>query len=151
MEPIALLDWNDVGRVCVIEKEFGFHFRRKGESEQLKLRGWACEIRKDIYAVYVVGRSLRFCANSREWECASGGPELSYRRFFGIEKFRVREDGVKQFSRCYANLGVTAGTLRDPTFDAIDQDRTYFLQWCTKRLADPEARAALIERWQDGM
>jgi hypothetical protein len=150
MERIILQYWDDYHALWCIQsdKKIGF-YKKKDPNEKIKISGFIKQIKNDYFALFINEGELFFKINELEWN--SNNPNLSvhYKRVFFFEFLKVKEKGKIIFYRKYNSYCAFIQTFRDVTFDRIDEDKVYFLQWCFNLLKNPERIKNTIREWNN--
>ena len=106
---------------------------------------------RQIFAVFRDGDSVVFSAGAKRWALDRPGLRLVHsRRFPFLSRFRVWEDERLAFSITYLHLGRLLVALLDPTYDKLDQDSDFFLEFVAEHAGSSEWRAHVLEQWAPG-
>ena len=95
------------------------------------------------FAVYRSGPGIFLSAGARRW--LLGAPELRLehtRRVPFVSRFRVSEGGRPTFVYSYFHFRRLMLALLDPTYDGIDQDHDFFLEFLAREALTPAWLAA---------
>lgn len=111
-----------------------------------RLSGYGFKYNQDSYGLYVADSTLFFFASGNVWR-VDESLVASYGRILMVERFSLRLDNKAVFSRTYWRPEGLRELAADPSFDEFDENRVFFLRWCTGVLNSPMRQRALIERW----
>ncbi len=149
MPEINVRDWNVWARILRVRRGSGrAELVAANVGEPVGLGGFAFESFGDWFALYVADGELFLAINGQEWRVAGDHLRCHYRRHFTFEFFTLYEGTTKAFNGRYSRLDVLRSFLDDPSFDGIDQDHAYPLEWLSNVISDPSHQSALIERWR---
>jgi hypothetical protein len=121
----------------------------KKSQERLKISGYVVKYKEDVLAVYAENDQIFFKANSQEWDFNKPGTVMKYRRILFVETVKVIIQKQVVFSKWYSGFRLFKETIKDPTFDKIDEESMYFLQWCNHILNDPKRRTSICKVWNE--
>jgi len=145
-----LQDWDSRDKIFEVSTGSSeFASKRKVPRERLKISGYAVKHRNDFLAVYADNDRVFFKVNSNEWDFSSFDTELQYSRVLFLEFVKIRVQGKTVFSKWYNVFGILRAAVKDPTFDKIDEDSSYFLQWCYRILNNSERRKTIAREWRE--
>ncbi len=144
---IYLQNWNNYNEIISIEAEGNYEFvnLKEDKSVKYKLQGFGIIYKKDKYAIYVNNGHIYFRANDKEWLFDSNNMNFFYKRIFIFEIIKIINKGKTEYSRFYNIYKIILETLKDPTFDKIDELDTYFLQTCSNILSTKERMESAID------
>jgi hypothetical protein len=101
-----------------------------------------------VFAVYHQRETVFFSAGASRWPLGSPHIRLEHeRRVPFTSRFRVVVAGRPEFSFEYLHIGRWLFELMDPTYDAIDQDSDFFLEFLAEQAGSPQWLGNVRERW----
>jgi len=100
------------------------------------------------FAIYRENDNIKFSACNKNWNTGSSGIEFKHLQPFPfISKFQIIEDGVCTFSIVYSHLGRALYSIIDVTYDQIDRDADFYLEFVAENILNKEWRAMVLEKW----
>ena len=100
------------------------------------------------FAIFKDERGVVFYAGSKGWSLNSQEVKLSHSRPFPcFSRFRVFESGECVFSFTYSHLGRSLYAFVDPTYDKIDQDADFFLEYVAENATSKEWLSNIENIW----
>lgn len=108
----------------------------------------ACERRlvgsQTWFAIFRDGEGLVFSAGPQHWRLGAVGVEFKHRRLLPfVSQFQVYEDGRSVYSITYTHFRRLLFAIMDPTYDKIDQESDYFLEFVAENAND--------DAWQENV
>jgi hypothetical protein len=86
--------------------------------------------RKENFAILNDGEGIVFCARKKIWNLTDPNVKVKHSRFFlFLSSFCVSVSGKNEYSIIYSHIGRMLIMLIDPTYDKIDQDGDFFLEF----------------------
>jgi hypothetical protein len=94
------------------------------------------------------GSKVIFNAGKKSWDTGADGIQFKHSTPYPfISKFQVIENGNCTFSILYSHLGRALLSLIDVTYDQLDKDADFYLEYMAEVLLDSEWRATAKDRW----
>ena len=104
--------------------------------------------RRTWFAVYRVGDAVVLQVGARRFALGDPSLELEHRRLSpAFSRFTVREGGAVVFQLRYWHPGRLVMALIDPTYDGIDQETDFFLEFLAERADDTAWRERVLTQW----
>jgi len=103
---------------------------------------------RQFFAVYREREDIFFNAGPQRW--CLGSPGLCFEhdhRFPFVSRFRVIQSGEVVLAFSYPHFGRLLLALADPTYDKINQDTDFFLEFIAEQANSPEWIQNVCERW----
>jgi hypothetical protein len=101
------------------------------------------------FAIFRRGESIVFHAGTRHWHAGAPGLEFVHRHPFPLlSRFEIHEAGTRVFTFTYSHLGRLLFALNDPTYDKIDQDADFFLEFVAEQANSSEWRENVLTIWR---
>jgi hypothetical protein len=152
MKRIYLQHWNNPKLIFTFDRDSTLLELEKDPelNKTMRIQGFHWDHHQDKYAVYAIDEKLFFNVNGREWIVNTSEIKVYYRNILFVEIFRLICQKKSVFSRCYFNFLSFHQSLIDPTFDRIDEDRIYFLRWCSKIFSNDKQINDIVRQWSAG-
>ena len=100
------------------------------------------------FATYIEDTKIIFNAGKKSWDTGADGIQFKHSTPYPfISKFQVIENGNCTFSILYSHLGRALLSLIDVTYDQLDKDADFYLEYMAEVLLDSEWRATVKDRW----
>lgn len=100
------------------------------------------------FAVYRGGDELFFHAGSRRWELQRPEIRLLHERRNPLRsRFLVLEGGREVYAIDYSHVIRSLFALIDPTYDKLDEDSDFFLEFMAAHARDPAWQENALARW----
>lgn len=97
--------------------------------------------RKEHFAIFKNSQGIVFYAGKRCWQLNNPAISMTHSRPFPfLSRFVIEVSGQKDYTLTYSHIGRLLYTFIDPTYDKIDQDDDFFLEFI--------AENALSKSWQ---
>ena len=108
-------------------------------------RVFGCRIN---FAIYREKNNIIFSAGNKKWNTSGSEIEFKHSQPFPfISKFQVIENGICTFSILYSHLVRALYSIIDVTYDQIDRDADFYLEFVSENILNKEWRAMVIEKW----
>jgi hypothetical protein len=101
------------------------------------------------FAIYREDENIIFSAGEKNWLTENSEIEFKHSQPFPfISKFQIIEKGVCTFSILYSHLARSLYSIVDVTYDQIDRDADFYLEFITENILDKEWRAMVTKKWE---
>ena len=106
---------------------------------------------RQAFALFRSGDSVVFSVGGKQWHLDTPGLRFGHsRRVPFLSRFTVWEGDRLAFSFSYTHLGRLLVAVLDPTYDKLDQDSDFFLEFVAEHAGSPEWRAHVVQQWASG-
>ena len=104
--------------------------------------------RRHWFALYRSGETIVLQSGLRKWVAADPKTKFHHSRPLPfLSRFEVRVEGRSVFSILYANLGRLLFAFIDPTYDRVDQESDFLLEFIADNANTPGWRDYVLEQW----
>ena len=120
------------------------------------LAGFAASERRVLgarcwFALYRAGDAILFQAGSRRWRTDDPAVRFAHHRLLpALSRFAVYVHDRCAFSITYAHAGRLFFAVIDPTYDGIDQESDFFLEFVAEHAGSASWREQVLGIWRDG-
>lgn len=106
---------------------------------------------RQVFALFRSGDSIVFSAGATHWRLGEPGRRFEHSRGLPfLSRFRVLEGDRVAFSIHYSHVRRLLVALIDPTYDKLEQDSDFFLEFVAEHAHSADWRAHVLERWVSG-
>jgi hypothetical protein len=93
------------------------------------------------FVIVIEKGNLNFYAGNKKWNLEQGNIKFKHERNIPfLSKFQIFNNSQCEFSITYSHIGRLLYSFIDPTYDKLEQDSDFFLEFITEN--------ALCESWQ---
>jgi len=104
--------------------------------------------RKQHFAIFKSGNGIVFHAGKKHWQLNDSSVKVKHSRPYPfLSRFCIEVSGHKEYSIIYSHLVRVLFMFIDPTYDKIDQDADFFLEFVAENGTTSEWLKHATEHW----
>ena len=106
--------------------------------------------KNECYAIFKSNNDLVFCAGNLKWVLSNKNLKICHWHPFPFfSRFSISVSGVKEYSITYCHFSRMLYALIDPTYDKIDQDSDFFLEFIAENAGSEEWQLHAKNHWYE--
>ena len=104
---------------------------------------------REHFAVYKLNSDIVFNAGRKSWNLSDDAVEVEHTRPYPFfSRFSVKVSGKTEYSINYCHLGRLLYMCLDPTYDKLEQDADFFLEFVAENGNSKEWLSHVASQWR---